>query len=234
MCAAITQEPETCPICDGPMITRANGKRCRDCDYEGIGMPANEPAQPDMTEAPGSRAPARIGRSRSFLFGLVAGILTLGLYWIYWQWVVFTEIHLDRGTRHRTGLFWTALACGAAGVVVGVVARVRQGAEVETSPTQVTLSAVAVVLLAVYLVREAKALEDLLPAIPARGAASSWLLGAGFLQLIAVLLPGAASLAVIVIWVPIAAVGFFLLQSDLNRYWATPLTVGPLSSGLTS
>ena len=202
---------------------------------------AARPAVPDPETLEAVRAqglatsrPERIpleGRPRSFWASVGLGVVTLTLYFWYWQWQVFREVHRHERTRPMAEVLMAALVFTLAGGVLGLFAERDGGGWAVRWATGATLA--GVIIQTGYLVLETRRLDRLLAARSlATTAASGWLVAFGLFGALLQLAtePGPAQTLVGLTGVAIGLVGFYLLQSGLNRFWADARAAAPLAA----
>lgn len=168
---------------------------------------------------------------RSTLVCILLGVVTFGIYFVYWRHRVFAELHHQEGSSHWTRLFWTQLAVEAAGMVsiladLGRALRAIGDAgstpAVVPAPLTVALLSVAAALLAVYMVRESSALNA---AARRRGAGQCypWLFVLVAVLGVARVLVAPARTALSVAEIVVALLAYSLVQATLNEYWRRAL-----------
>lgn len=239
-----------CPECDGWM--RLDGKQwaCPACGHRSEELEEGEPelvaeeppaadlavAQGVATSSPSYRGPAK-GRRRSFGVSLLLGIVTLGLYFLYWQWRVFREVHDQERSRSWSGFMWAAYAMG----FVRLVWRLSRGRDPDGFgladgglPDDLLALAQSALFLA-YLLLEIRHLDRLLASRRAAGSeASGWMWAEGIIGAAASILPEPGNIIVGVLGIGVALMAYFRLQDGLNRYWSlVNVRPAPAPTGLT-
>ena len=111
-----------CPDCSGWMEPAGKRLRCPDCGRESdeeLPEPTAAAAAIQAGPNPGVEAgplpmarPPGPAKLRRFGICLLLGVVTVGIYFVYYQWQVFREVDADAGRRHHAALFVAALAAG--------------------------------------------------------------------------------------------------------------------------
>jgi hypothetical protein len=214
---------------------RAEGRRlrCPDCGAEGdedlpepTAAESGQPEGPGDLAAPGEAtppAPKRPGPARPRSFGacLLLGIVTLGIYFLYYQYRVFKEVDEDAGFRHLAGLFWSSFGVLALGLVAAALAADALGGV----PRLFGMLGVLVALpLAAYLwleasqLRRARAALGLAPMAP-RNALAGLTLAATLTDAFVAHDAARLVLAVAILLGQLSA--FWVLHQAIHEYWAT-------------
>jgi hypothetical protein len=110
---APAQSEMPCPECPGWMTVQEGQWRCDSCGL--VSIPEAEPGAPvpshDSKSTPAARRPRPPGPNplRRVWVCVVLGIVTFGLYFLYYQFQAFREVDRDAGRRHHAWLFLLAL-----------------------------------------------------------------------------------------------------------------------------
>jgi DNA-directed RNA polymerase subunit RPC12/RpoP len=96
-----------CPECRSLFeVDSLDGVECTRCGHRAPVKESSNPARLAKPEGWRERASKRpLGRRRSFALGFAYGVLSLGIYWVYWGFVVMLEVDRHRGRRHDSVLY---------------------------------------------------------------------------------------------------------------------------------
>lgn len=215
-------------------------------DRGSIGAPGLDLTHPQQPQEPvwpraETLAPRAQGRPRKFWVCVFLGIVTLGIYFWYWQLRVFGEVDRQENTRRWAGLWWASMVlCLAAFLLLLQVAQGTNPASVADmlAPELVAASMLSDLVFLAYIGLEARNLRS---AGLRRGLAMppvvlvlAFLGIAGLLQA-AALWGGPSGLY----WIglPFDLLGYGILQDGLNKYWKAvypelgqPLPPAPMST----
>jgi hypothetical protein len=88
-----------------------------------------------------------LGKPRRFIVAFLLGIVTLGVYYFVYDYLVFRDVDRQHGQPHAKGWYWTGLLLRIGAAVVAIVAIVAAAlaaaasAEPEDSPPELELGA---------------------------------------------------------------------------------------------
>lgn len=224
-----------CPRCDGWMAVGGDGRwHCPSCglasDAEAPAEPGEPSALPPLAEPPTpTRRPRLPGPNPLRRFGacLLLGVVTLGLYFLYYQFKVFREVDRDTGRRHHAMLFIVPVAVGAVARLLAFVWS-RPGAQPPALPLAppalvglaIGLGGLGLAAQALYFFLELGHLRAARAAVGLELRPSRWVLPIfHVLSALPFVAPGDPPLALALASAAVELLVYLVLNDRVNEYW---------------
>lgn len=202
-----------CPAC-GKVFRLVEGEaECPACGWTpkdgDAPRPRTGPARPTSTT--GGEPSTSPGKPRSILACLLLGVVTLGLYFLFWHYAAFEEMRLHTRTRQRVELFFAAL-------VLNLVAFVWMF--IEPSLAALALQGVSAGVMATYLFLETRHVRATARAagVPSMAWPAGFFLVAAF-EVASLATTGRTADLFSVLTVIAALLAYPFVQMTLNDYW---------------
>jgi hypothetical protein len=214
-----------CPAC-GKEFPASEEPQCPACAWTPADGDAPRRRVPPAPVTPVADAgPSQVpGKPRNILVCILLGVITLGIYFLFWHYAAFEEVRLHTRTRQRVELFWTSITLSVIGVVWVLVEagsiRAAGADGFRPSPSVIVLQAAAAGALATYLYIETRHLRQAVRSagIPSMAWPGGFLLVAA-LQVAAYARGDEFPDLLPVLMLIVALLAYPLVQMTLNAYW---------------